>query len=260
MEEELILYKFRNFENRDRIREIFVEQKVWFAPYTSFNDPFEFRFNCSFDATNEEKIRYFTEILSRHHANEPKDRIAKEARSIVLDKNKLCTFEDRMKNIKHPNEKYMELGIFSLSQNKENILLWSHYTNSHRGLCIEFKAIESNYAQREFLGKALEVKYPEDNKIPTFNVYKDDRHDISNLLIKANYWEYEGEYRIIDIDGPGHRDLPEGIISAVYLGCNISEEDRKFALELISAYTVPIEIYQAKKKNEYYELEFIKIE
>lgn len=248
----VILYKYRDLKNRDRIKIIFLEQKVWFAQYSSFNDPFEFRYNFSFEATDEEKIDFITKVFLKH--GKPVD-----AHSIVSDKQKLDAFEKHMEQQASPNEHELELGIFSLSKNKENILLWSHYTNGHTGICIEFKAMENNPDQREFLGRAANVTYPEFNIIMKKNLYKDRTDDIRHLFYKAKFWEYEEEYRIVVTDGSGHKNLPEGIISAVYLGCNISNDDRIFMLDLVNKYPTPINVYQAKMKKEYYELEFSKI-
>ena len=35
-------------------------------------------------------------------------------------------------------------GAFSMSQLKDNILMWSHYANQHKGFCIEFVRNNSN--------------------------------------------------------------------------------------------------------------------
>jgi len=41
-------------------------------------------------------------------------------------------YKDYLKSI---NE---EFGIFSLSKSKNNLLMWSHYADSHKGYCIGF--------------------------------------------------------------------------------------------------------------------------
>jgi len=65
------LYKYRSLskkENKDRVREMFKDHMVWFSKREDFNDPFEFHFTPSFEATTYEKIEVFAHALqSKNH-------------------------------------------------------------------------------------------------------------------------------------------------------------------------------------------------
>jgi len=78
-----------------------------------------------------------------------------------------------------------EVGVFSLCEEANNNVMWSHYGNSHKGFCIGFNVTELfDVFKDSFLGK---VSYHEE--FPNIN-------DIHNLnFIKSKEWEYEKEYR-----------------------------------------------------------------
>jgi hypothetical protein len=78
-----------------------------------------------------------------------------------------------------------ETGVFSLCEEANNNVMWSHYGNSHKGFCIGFNVAELfNILKDASLGK---VSYR--GEFPSIN-------DIHNLnFIKSKEWEYEKEYR-----------------------------------------------------------------
>lgn len=96
------------------------------------------------------------------------------------------------------NELIDSYAFLSVSSKATSNLMWSHYANSHKGFCIEFKS--------EFM-KADKVVYQE--KIPKLNMIEIfhsslnlisgeemGRHVWQSLRTKLIEWEYESEYRI----------------------------------------------------------------
>ena len=53
-------------------------------------------------------------------------------------------------------------GILSLCAKNDDILMWSHYASSHRGICLEFKAGDND----PFFAYALPVTYPDADDRP----------------------------------------------------------------------------------------------
>jgi len=91
-------------------------------------------------------------------------------------------------------------GIFSLSGNVTDELLWAHYGASHRGIAIEYDldllkrfSSENNYYH-------FNVKYSE--KPPEINIQilsnNNELEKLRNILrSKSSRWSYEEEFRII---------------------------------------------------------------
>lgn len=97
------------------------------------------------------------------------------------------------------SQKNNELGVFSLTRSWDNTLMWSHYTNSHKGFCIGFnrnsplfkKEIKVNGSQFSL----KPVEYSENRiKIP---IERGMKIDPNFLLTKSIDWKYEKEERLI---------------------------------------------------------------
>jgi len=262
-DEPLELYKYMSLSDeirKNRVKELFQEYEVWFSKPTEFNDPFEFHFTPSFEATLTEKIEVYAKILQKRQ--KLTESLAKaEASSVFLglgdsgiekwEKEHLKLFIERQFN---------QIGIFSLTKSNNDILMWSHYANEHKGICIELSPKFNNKEHLDFWANIFEVKYPEKNNLPEVNFYQFRKNPIKNvencMLTKAKHWDYEAEWRAINTEGPGLKKLPEGIITSVLLGCCIEPKNREFMVNLASDYPSPVKIFQAHRKPCYYELEF----
>ena len=82
--------------------------------------------------------------------------------------------------------------LFCLSEIKDNILMWSHYSTDHRGFCLEFEVTEGGYFE-----KAEKAIYTVKNEYQEINLYENNEEILkSMLLVKSKDWEYEKERRI----------------------------------------------------------------
>ena len=264
------LYKYRalggknedEIKNREHIKEIFKDNKVWFSKPEDFNDPFEFLFVPSFDATIEEKIEKYARLLSKKNHNFTINHSKALAFSYFLSEGSIAQWEQnqltRFKNT------LSNTGIFSLTKNKHSILMWSHYANKHKGICIGFSPVRKgnpNEKLSDFWCRAWPVNYPVSNALPIVNIYKDNSESFAKIVFtKARCWKYEDEFRIIDMkNGPGYKYIPEGIISSVILGCKIEADNRKFIIDLASTYPTHVNLFEAHIKPHCYELEIKKL-
>lgn len=83
-----------------------------------------------------------------------------------------------------------------------NILMWSHYANSHKGICIRYKFdarhtnFISHYSNNNTSSKWLKVKY-----LSKVN-FNDEGKEDSHLLFASKYecWNYEKEVRLVHFD------------------------------------------------------------
>ncbi|MDF1617320.1 DUF2971 domain-containing protein [Petrocella sp. FN5] len=82
------------------------------------------------------------------------------------------------------------LGIVSVSRNKNNTLMWSHYADGERGLVIGLKICDPIADIRDVIYKS---------KLPSMNEYKNlnrERFAREVLTHKLTDWEYEEEVRV----------------------------------------------------------------
>lgn len=114
--------------------------------------------------------------------------------------------------------------VFCLTTKPTSLLMWAHYGNKHKGLCLEFDATA------EKIWRARRVVYAD--KLPLANadlILNPEALLEASLLTKSTEWSYEEEYRILARDGTidptfslategDFLKLPKGAITAVIAG------------------------------------------
>ena len=229
-----ILYRYSTVTTRTL--EMLHDDKIYCADPISFNDPLDCRANINVDVSTSdlEKILYI--LVKRRVARELNDvqhlsvivqkqkdtfinKLSKEiADRKILDINYLSTDEEFSKNpddapkslLVEAVEKELNIashsGIFCLSELYDSTLMWSHYGEHHKGICIGYGINEDakdalfkvEYdGLREFKASDL-LGSLEGDKASRLRLHTD------TLLRKAKAWEYEKEWRYIDkVDLPG---------------------------------------------------------
>jgi hypothetical protein len=143
------------------------------------------------------------------------------------------------------------VGVLSLSEKQDDVLMWSHYSSSHTGICLRFKVS----AAKPFFANALPVRYQLER--PVLDLASDDAHTQSEkaLLTKADYWSYEKEWRILEHDkGPGVHVYPPALLDGIIMGALTPENDRALVREWIAERHVPTELLQARFHEQLYSL------
>ena len=269
MDYPISLFKYRSLseeKDKERVKEIFEDHKVWFSNPKDFNDPFEFQFTPSFNATYYEKTKAYARFLKKKSSTLTDNVAMAKASYKILAMGEKGVKEWEDYRLAYFNKILANTGVFSLTEYRNDILMWSHYADKHRGICIEFCPIRDGKLDdklMDFLCQAFKVSYPDKNNLPTINFYKYNLSVLNrkSILTKARHWKYEGEWRIFDVKGgPGKKSIPEGIISSVILGCQIEKDVRKWVIDLTSTYPTPVTVYETRIKPGYYELEFRQIQ
>ncbi|AVQ40483.1 hypothetical protein C7M56_18075 [Clostridium botulinum] len=112
--------------------------------------------------------------------------------------------------------------ICSLSEVKDSLLMWSHYTNSHSGFCIEYDFTQINNVCSE-----LHPVFYDNKIIDITQYYKYKNQDLFKVAIlnKSTEWSYENEWRIVEYNSISEGvsiNVPKPI--ALYFGCNMLPE------------------------------------
>lgn len=199
------LYKFRDLTgcNRARVQRIVEDHEIWFANPTAFNDPFDCNIEPTFDATDAQRKTYWRNAIAFQLAKkgyyqieddfaqrvqrgeiDAYDEIMRRARereisvsvefleSIFAENFSRDADEDEREKIISGFRGHMKtLGVLSLAGTCENILLWSHYADSHRGLCLEFEVEPGSTPMgSHHLSSARQVHYLADH--PDISLYE----------------------------------------------------------------------------------------
>lgn len=181
---------------------------------------------------NHELINF--EKISKRHLQSAKDEFL--LRSVEIERHiaklKLSRYgrneflkRAHCNNITKNLQKLFACGILSLTTNEKSPLMWSHYADHHKGICVGFTGIglpisSINYSSELKLRASLIKNYLDGN-----NVLKDTIRD-TIFLRKLMDWEYEKELRMFY--RPGDFTFPFEIREIIFgLRCN---EDFKYLL------------------------------
>jgi hypothetical protein len=136
----------------------------------------------------------------------------------------------------------------------DNILMWSHYANNHKGICLEFAT-----AVDPIFSDARPVEYSD--TCPVYECFSQNRGEIAKraLFRKAEDWQYEKEWRIIGTRKAGTtRCFQLGTISGVIVGARIAETDLASIRKWREQLSPPPALFHAELKVGSYELEIIR--
>lgn len=219
-------YKYRSLaidgtedrrSSHDRTKDIILDSELYYAPPVKFNDPFEMRFSVDV-GTTQERIDFYADLLLRSQ-----DALTQsEARAKATQHSEAHPdgyFDDFAEGL---NEKLRNTtGVLCLSRPIDEILLWSHYADEHRGIALQFNSWRSI-----FLG-AIEVDY--EKKYPGFRPNEPNMFVKARVAVLTKYegWQYEGEWRLWDsIEGPGVRKFHPDALVGVVFGLETSDDDK----------------------------------
>jgi hypothetical protein len=152
-----------------------------------------------------------------------------------------------------------ELGrtsrVLCLSAEQQHPLQWAHYADSHRGVCLHFRC-----DQGTVFGLARGVSYRDDRDPILFPLNRQSPSEIADKLslVKAKYWEYENEYRIIAVEGIEWGASLEGpflyfepeLLEGVTVGMRMDADRRFELLELVDKLRPGLPVWEASEDEE----------
>lgn len=196
----------------ERVRPVFEECKLWFSSPAYFNDPFDCKIYPKVPS-KEELAKYLTDNAENASAQDY-DRILEGLKKNSGDLTKRAIDDIMNKS-----------GVKCFTPNNTNILMWSHYTNSHKGICLEFNTL----VDPEFFVYPINVVYSEE--YPEL-VFTDKGFAKEVLRTKSNVWSYEEEVRIYKRESGYHNFNPNSLRS-VFFGCNTPDDKQAQIIEII---------------------------
>ena len=79
-------------------------------------------------------------------------------------------------------------GMLCFSKDWHNPVQWSHYADSHRGICLGFEVLNPNLVQVSYTRKRLVAEVEKFEKL-------DEATMLRFLTAKYSHWKYENEWR-----------------------------------------------------------------
>lgn len=198
------LYKYRSCLRRDLTS--LVKDTFYASSSAKLNDPCETLFETE---TIKNNLAIITSIFSL--SDNPQD--------INQCFDELCS------SIKN------NTGIYSLSKNNLDELLWAHYSSSHTGFCIGYDLAKLKSSLFKVINMD-DVTYS--NNFPVISI-KDINDRVAFIkkaaFVKSKKWHYEEEYRIF-FDFSGLVNYDYRAVDSIYFGLNMPKKITEIPEEL----------------------------
>lgn len=136
------------------------------------------------------------------------------------------------------------IGILSLSAVPDNVIMWSHYADQHRGFVIEFNSSDSFFQKYSDRSEMLEIcrrPQPVQYVAQRPKIDLESMTEVETFLTKVDDWSYEQEWRfgrgLSDADsrdGDVHLfEFPASCVSSVVMGCKMPFENKREIISLV---------------------------
>ncbi|TKC62147.1 DUF2971 domain-containing protein [Pedobacter hiemivivus] len=271
----MILYKYRG--NSHFTDSILTEKKVWLANATTLNDPFE----CTIQEIAKEFIEEQIEQMKMGHVmgflqsaltsiknktdfygltpKQTKEYLGKlKARKTIAEQHRASRefihrktgnyTSDPEKTYANFDNQLNDVGIFSLTEDPENQLMWAHYAEQSKGIALGFEVTENSKLASKT--NCLKVNYSDE--LPAFsgegfliessivrrgtNTQKIVFHDPTMqaaISTKPSCWNYEKEWRYVE-ELAGSYAYP-GKLRELVFGLKCPDSKRKEYIDLLKS-------------------------
>ncbi|MCX9026407.1 MAG: DUF2971 domain-containing protein [Candidatus Methanoperedens sp.] len=268
------LFKYRKIN--DHTKNGLINNELFFNHPQDFNDPFDSKIEVEFKGTI--KDWYYWASISNIDKKDIdqwiKDKIIIEVGNGIFELDPTTNdklLKDRAKN---------RFKICTFSETNSSILMWSHYADSHKGICLCFKTQKvKNHHILEFLipeSMSKPILFPVDydkpkpKKINMLTFSPEENKKLVNFYFRKHHeWNYEKEHRKVIFDEVGQEkgftvkyrkeDL-EGII----FGLKAKRKEIEEICDIISIYYlwqgIKVNFYSTHEIQDGFEIEVKKIE
>lgn len=268
------LYKYRSFSSLTL--SMLVEDTVFFADPTTFNDPLDTKPTLDTDIPSAALRTILAQLIEERTSaemaaaaktiryNGPKtlDHIARQSRKaaerLLADIRYNATNPDY--EIDDPEQfllgRYLEeelmrrydRGVFSLAERANCPLMWSHYGDQHRGICLGYSV------PADAAGDVHKMKYGGSRLVQASAVSAmlggdgaaRGAVDEAVLLKKARPWAYEREWRLLGPRGEQHSPLE---LEEVIFGMRCSSAVMFAVIQALGGRDRPVRFYEIRGQH-----------
>jgi len=204
----------------DNVIKILETKRLWFSSPQDFNDPFDCNVNLiDFTPSNENIEKFINEKVSKNRS----------VRRQEINKNKRDPYRIKNQMAKQTQDLFYKSGICCFSEVNDNILLWAHYADNHKGICLKFSSDLADIG-------TMTAKVNYKTGYETANFWTEEGGAIYHLVFtKSDDWSYEKEIRVFRMISKGAIDFDVSNLTQIIFGCKADqstiEKIKKIVLE-----------------------------
>jgi hypothetical protein len=247
-------------------------------PTKGFNDPLDCYFEFVFTGWEKERlIEHLTGIFIIKKGKALNDLTQKDHNEIHREKERLTNLSESniekelsdysTQTVRESLSNLLRIRCFSALNMKKilNNVLFSHYGDSHKGLCYIFdteKLIPTQHRQSlievRYCCKPASIKYKEG-----IHSQEDKLNKIGQNMVKIKHqdWEYEKEWRLqVKAEVPDNIHETMGFtpnaLEGIVLGLKATKEDEERIIKLAEKRHTKLKIFRAKQMSGSFELQY----
>jgi hypothetical protein len=314
------LYKYRSLaEGTDRTRtlQIIEKNELWYSKASGFNDPFDCSHMIAGQTTEEwaeylggaidrvgEEARVALSKLAQKKFPQPKHQVERKKREwTITTRDKQGRELDTAEVLNSVQEKHIKklyqlldksFGVLSLSEKPDDILMWSHYSNSHDGICLEYDPSAHPKAFPRLNPVRYQESYPyfswlfpnqlemmlEKGKASKSRLLLDTANILAGGLadeagpeddaasaalgvarwfyVKSAHWSYEKEWRAL-IAAPGPVRISKRALKGIIVGCANTDANLELVREAVKGRRPKVALYKTVKKPREFGLDIVPV-
>lgn len=244
----LFKYLSLGLASLEHSRRILLESSLYWRCPTDFNDPYDCAPVFRISPSRDQFRAYLKDLTRERSSGLPRA----ERQQLVTRGVKIArqTYEQAL--IEGNAHRLARIGVCSLSEKGDDVLMWAHYADAHRGVCLEFSVVEGD----GYFEHALPVTYSRDRPCITLPCRSMEDMIAPAFLTKADFWSYEREWRLIRPDRPpGFYRCPPGSLKAIVVGARISVQQKQAVRDLVAALDPAPALHQAHFHSSQFRME-----
>lgn len=255
------LYKYRTIPAegslaRQNLEGLLLRNELWMANSLHLNDEFEGAARYLIPDGVEERragVRALFERVAGARANEYLRRVPEQ---IYEDPEQLRHMFDTI----HPRVQ-SAVGVCSLAIDPRDKLMWAHYADESKGLCVQ---LDPSRDVRALTAQA--ITYTEDFPIIAHALDGDVRDEgIQALLQKSGIWGHEQEWRLFELGRSNVvRTFVPAALTGLILGSRISAEDAEYVTRILEqrrhAFGVAPMLYRVVRSSTGYDYDIRRVQ
>lgn len=236
------LFKYRAINSY--LDDIIINNRLWFSKATDFNDPFDCNIEVVTNNTTDEIRKYVTSKVPRGTPDDEIELAITQATSNPYGFHDLINRNFR-KALDHR-------GVACFSKVDDNLLMWSHYSDYHRGCVFTFDVLEDP----SFFVSPFNVEYQSD--YPYYNHLENSNDPVTPLIrTKSCDWQYEQEVRVVK-DSIGLHSFKKTALAEIIFGWRTPDSEIARIQKLAACYNYStIRFKQARLKKRQFGLDIV---
>lgn len=244
------MFKFYTIQSENIIDKLVGEQAtIKLSSAFNLNDPYELKFNLDIAPLEEGHEE-------EYYKNNPNCNTLdfENWKAHVLEHSGYTWYAEQQQR----NAVAQTIALCSFTENNNNNLMWSHYTDNHKGICIEYKLELFEYL-KTIEGYFTFWKVAYSDTPPTIKGLENINSKVEKIIFnKQSEWKYEKEHRIVFLSDKDTEYIPidQKFIKAIYIGSRTETEIERKILSICN--NSDIEIYYGITLGKSYQVHFKK--